>query len=37
MLSAYRTPTAAGMIRNENTSSTPATPTELVTTTPKVA
>ena len=31
------TPMAAGMIRNENTSSTPAIATELVTTTPKVA
>ena len=28
---------AAGMIRNEKTSSTPASATELVTTTPKVA
>jgi hypothetical protein len=31
------TPMAAGMIRNENTSSTPAIATELVTTTPNVA
>ena len=31
------TPMAAGMMRNEKTSSTPAIATELVTTTPKVA
>ena len=34
---ANMTPMAAGMIRNENTSSTPASATELVTTTPKLA
>ena len=31
------TPIAAGMMRNEKTSSTPAIATELVTTTPKLA
>src|SRR5262249_19644043 len=36
-VAAKRTPTAAGMIRNENTRSTPARATELVTTTPKLA
>jgi hypothetical protein len=34
---ANMTPIAAGMIRNENTSSTPAIATELVTITPNVA
>ena len=34
---ANMTPMAAGMMRNEKTSSTPAIATELVTTTPKVA
>src|SRR5262249_4213897 len=34
---AYITPIAAGMMRKENTSKTPASATELVTTTPNVA
>ncbi len=34
---ANMTPMAAGMMRNENTSNTPAIATELVTTTPKLA
>ncbi len=35
--SACSTPMAAGMMRNAKTSSTPASPTELVTTSPKAA
>src|SRR5262249_6554627 len=36
-VAAKRTRPAAGMMRNENTRSTPASATELVTTTPKLA